>query len=294
MKKGVWILGVVAVAAASAITAGAAQAQHLHRHGNHFDVHQNVPHGHDAAGHLVDGYGHHIDGDGRHTGAVGVYENGSVSVPYSSRWGGYYPSYSSYPYYSSFYSAPLGYGSLYSGSLYSGSLYSGSLYSGASYLNRLYSSPLYSSPLYSAPAYSAPNALALPGGPAVNAAPNAVLGGAANTARNRIPVPQQAPAARGGSFVLINPRDSGGPIRYSLNSYAYTINPGETQSVPLDRDWSITFDNGLNQTVTYRMEDGQYEFTVSPQSGWDLVKRTPQVPANAMPGPPGQTGRRAL
>ena len=285
MTKGFSSLGAILIAAAAAIAANPAHAQHLHWHGDHFDVHRNVPHGHDAAGHLIDRHGHHIDGHGHHTGAVGVYEDGSLSVPHSRRWNGYYPSYSSYPYYSSnYYSAPLYYDSLYSNSLYSNWLYS----------SPLYSNPLYSNSLYAAPLYSAPSALGLRGSPAVNAAPNASQRAAANAARNRIPAPQPAPAAPGGSFVLINPRDSGGPIRYSLNAHAYTIHPGETQTVPLDRDWSITFDNGLNKTVTYRMEDGQYEFTVSQQSGWDLVKSTAQVPANAMPAPPGQTGRRAL
>lgn len=283
MKRGVSFLAVFVVAAVGAIAASPARAQHLHAHGNHFDVHRNVPHGHDAAGHLVDRFGHHIDGDGHHTGGMGVYENGSVSVPYSSRWGGYYPSYSSYPYYSSFsFGSPL-----YSGSLYSGSLYSGSLYGSS-----LYGSSLYGNPLYSAPLYSAPNALAapsaLPGAAALNAAPNVALGAAVNAARNKIPVPPAAPPGQGGAFVLINPRDSGGPIRYSLNSFDYTIQPGETQTVPLDRQWLITFDNGLGKTVTYRMEPGEYEFTVSSDLGWDLEKRAapapPPVAGNGIPG----------
>jgi hypothetical protein len=246
----------------------------LHAHGNHFDVHQNVPHGHDAAGHLVDRMGHHIDGDGHHTGRMGVYENGSTNLPYSHRWSGYYPSYSAYPYYSSPY-----------------------------YSSSLYSSSLYASPLYSAPLYAAPSAVAprfVPSAPPINAQVPAAVG----AVRNKIPIPPQA--GGGGSFVLANPVDSGGPIRYSLNSFAYTIKPGETQTVPLDRDWVITFDNGLNKTVTYRMDNGAYEFTVAPDIGWDLVKRTPQAPPaadpagalaappNGLPMPQTQPDRRAL
>jgi hypothetical protein len=263
MKRGVSILSVLSLAVAMAMLATPLQAQHLHAHGNHFDVHQNVPHGHDAAGHLVDRFGHHIDGDGHHTGAIGVYENGSTNFPYSSRWSGYYPSYSAYPYFASPY-----------------------------YSSSLYSSSYYGSPLYSAPRYLAPSIIApriLPSAPPLNA-PAVVAG---NAVRNKIPVPPAA--GRGGAFVLTNPADSGGPIRYSLNSFDYTINPGESQTVPLDRDWVISFDNGMSKTVTYRMEDGLYEFTVSPQTGWNLVKRTAAAaPLNPLPVPPGRPGRRSL
>lgn len=63
-----------------------------------------VPHYHDTAGHRVDAMGRHIDLYGRPTGPVGVYDNGSVSVPpylrnpygYPNANGGY-PTYSSFP-----------------------------------------------------------------------------------------------------------------------------------------------------------------------------------------------------
>jgi hypothetical protein len=83
---------------------------------------------------------------------------------------------------------------------------------------------------------------------------------------------------RGGKFVLTNPRENGGPIRYSLNEYSYTINPGESQTVEIDRNWVIRFENGLNRTVTYSLQEGTYDFTVSPQTGWDVARRVVNPP----------------
>ncbi|MEO8271734.1 MAG: hypothetical protein ABI557_18570, partial [Aureliella sp.] len=87
MNRFMFPRGVMAFSSLLVLSASPSFAQHLHQHGGHFDVHQNVAHGHDGAGHLTDSYGHHINGDGRHTGSIGVYENGSISLPQSS----YYP-----------------------------------------------------------------------------------------------------------------------------------------------------------------------------------------------------------
>ena len=251
------LVAAFAICVIASIGPGIARAQHLHQHGNHFDVHQNVPHGHDAAGHLTDGFGHHIDGDGRHTGAIGVYENGAYDRGWNS-----HPSY----------------------------------YGTPTYISPSYSVPAYASPSYY---YSAPNAYLTPnystpnfpqGSSVVTSPPPATVGG--TTVVNKIPVPNvnQIPgigSQLGGSTVLRNPRESGGAISYSLNNYSYTIKPGEIQRLQADRNWIIKFDNGLGRSITYRLESGNYEFTVSPQTGWDVGRsieaQSPVPRANVPP-----------
>ncbi|MGN6543903.1 MAG: hypothetical protein ACTHK7_02555 [Aureliella sp.] len=119
------------------------------------------------------------------------------------------------------------------------------------------------------PSYATPTYV-----PSYTPAPN--VASPAPYTTNRIPIPA---VPSGGKFVLTNPRDSGGPIQYWLNEYTYTIGPGESQTVAIDRDWVIKFDNGLNRIVSYRLQDGSYEFTVSPQTGWDVARRVAAAPA---------------
>lgn len=128
------------------------------------------------------------------------------------------------------------------------------------YPNYSYATPLYSTPTYSTPTYSTPS----------------IDYSASSVAANAVPVPS---AANFDTFTLTNPRQNGGSIRYSLNNYSYTMNPGESQTVPLDRDWVISFDSGFNRTLRYRMEPGRYEFTVSPEAGWNVLRHVPAVPA---------------
>lgn len=235
------------------LAATALEAQHLDFHGDHFDIHRNVPHGHDPAGHLVDRFGHHIDGHGLHTGSIGVFENGARDYnPYENRWNNRYDGYRSY--HSPSYSSPLN---------YSSSFYSSRLYSAIP-------NP------YLAPGYASPSAVTILTRPTIRI-PNIVANRIPLSTANSIP---QAIQQRTGSIVLRNPRGSGGSLSYTLNSFTYTINPGESQKIPHDRDWIIRFDNGLGKTVAYRLESGDYEFAVAPQSGWDIARRTePQSPA---------------
>ena len=130
----------------------------------------------------------------------------------------------------------------------------------------------YSSPTYSMPAYVAPSYMP-------SYAPTPSIVSPAPYTTNRIPVPNSATISRGGQFVLTNPRENGGPIQYSLNEYTYTINPGESQRVDMDRDWIIKFDNGLSRNISYRMQQGNYEFTVSDRKGWDIARRAAAQPA---------------
>ncbi|MFO1063059.1 MAG: hypothetical protein U0892_04200 [Pirellulales bacterium] len=100
----------------------------------------------------------------------------------------------------------------------------------------------------------------------------------------------------GGATVLVNPKTTGGPISYSLNEFTYTIKPGETQTIPLDRQWVIKFNNGLARIVSQRLEPGIFEFTVSPTSGWDLAKRidAPAGVSTVSPAPPSPLPENAI
>jgi hypothetical protein len=64
----------------------------------------------------------------------------------------------------------------------------------------------------------------------------------------------------------------GGEVHYVLNNrYPYTIQPGQRQSLPANRSWTIEFDRGNSQgTARYSLERGVYEFRVVKER-WDLV-----------------------
>lgn len=87
-----------------------------------------------------------------------------------------------------------------------------------------------------------------------------------------------------GEIRLTNPRETGGTLYFTLNDVAYAINPGESKSVRMDRDWIIKFDNGTLKQMVYRLTGGAYEFTVSETLGWDLVKpESHAAPTNLIP-----------
>ena len=230
----------------STIAAPPLVAQHLHRHGNHFDIHPNVPHGHDSAGHMIDSFGHHIDGHGRHTGAYGIFEDGSHGGPWQGHGFsfGYYPSFSL--------QLSRSYGSPYYGSSYLG--------------GQVYGVPYGNSSAYYAPRYTQriPTILGYSSVVVPQSSP-----AASAIVANRIPVGDQ-PA--GPEIRLENPRNSGGSVNYTLNEFSYTIKPGETQKIPSDRPWTLRFDNGLGKTVAVQLSPGgDYDFAVSQQEGWHVV-----------------------
>lgn len=92
---------------------------------------------------------------------------------------------------------------------------------------------------------------------------------------NRIPTTVSAntiPSRMGGMITLVNPTDNGGPVKYVLNSFSYTANPGDSQTLTNDRSWTITFDNGRGRQVNHRLERGAYEFRVDNANGWTLAR----------------------
>ncbi len=268
-------------------------AQHLHRHGDHFDLHQNVPHGHDGAGHLTDSLGHHIDGHGRHTGSIGVFENGAHGGP----WQGHLPSFGPSSYHSSYYGSPY-YGSQaysypYNNSAYYLSQMQRSQYYTPGYAAGSYGVPAYNNSLTIVPGTSIPTILGrssvifatpqISSGQAL--APQTVApstsGQSGSIVANRIPIPDAGsnPSSiagqSAGEIQLRNPRSSGGSVNYSLNEFQYTIQPGEVQKIPVDRGWNLRFDNGLGKSITLALEAGvNYEFSVSQQNGWTVAGNT--------------------
>lgn len=139
-----------------------------------------------------------------------------------------------------------------------------------------YPSYYYAAPYGSTPAYvpgngSSNNAFSSASAP-TNVSANSTPPGSTSAA----PAPN---AAGGASFTLVNPRRNDRPVRYALNQFTYIMRPGESQTVPLNREWIITFTGGRNKTIKYRMEPGRYEFIDSPESGWSVFRQIPAAPA---------------
>lgn len=110
---------------------------------------------------------------------------------------------------------------------------------------------------------------------AVSAAP------AATITANKVPLktPSYVPSERSAVTIkLSNPVETEGTLHYTLNDSKYSIKPGESQELQLDRDWVIQFDNGYRKQVTYRLTEGTYEFVVDTEYGWDVVKRSNNAP----------------
>jgi hypothetical protein len=78
-------------------------------------------------------------------------------------------------------------------------------------------------------------------------------------------------AADGASVTLINPRESGGPVRFLLNGRESVLRPGETQQLSADRTWLIEFHRGGDfGEARYTLTSGAYRFRVTGR-GWELV-----------------------
>ncbi len=219
-------------------------------------------HHHDAMGHRIDDAGHHIDLHGHHTGAVGVYDNGAVS----------YPNYSTY--------------NAYNG--YNGYWSNGTFY---------YSSPsvgVARAPIQTDVAPSVPQTIMQNGLFAAQVTTN-------RPPQNVLPV-KVMPANTSDKIKIVNPADSGGEIRYSLNGLEYSIQQGYSQTLDNDRTWVITFGSGGSKgDVRYTLSPGNFKFKAT-ESGWELLRTAeptamagdslPPAPAPApapVPQPDGPT-----
>jgi len=88
-----------------------------------------------------------------------------------------------------------------------------------------------------------------------------------------------------GMIKLTCPKDAGGSLSYSLNGNLYTIQPGYSQSFKADREWTLEFKRGGedSEVARYSLRPGVYTFTVGEQ-GWDLIQ--PGAAPAASPTPP--------
>ncbi len=97
-------------------------------------------------------------------------------------------------------------------------------------------------------------------------------------------IPQPSPTVPDNA-VLINPRQNGGPISYTLNAIRYTMQPGYEQKLPAGRSWTIEFDRGGSfGTARYSLRPGTYAFAVTDR-GWDVVRRTNPLTTDSTPPP---------
>lgn len=91
------------------------------------------------------------------------------------------------------------------------------------------------------------------------------------------PLPRVAQAGgvmAGGTIRIVNPATSGQVLQYTLNNTAYTIQPGQTQTLTNDRAWTIAFDRGGHYGQSrYSLSTGTYNFTSTGQ-GWNLFRST--------------------
>lgn len=226
-----------------------AQAQHRHYH-NHYGHNHSAHHHHDAAGHRVDDAGHHIDLYGRHTGAVGVYDNGAVSVPRSV------------------YSPSVGVGIYYGGA--------------QGYSNYGYYAPNQGVANYTVVAPQqqiVPQQSYVPQQTnVINRAPQNVIPGAGAFGNGGI---QQ------GKITILNPAGSGGSVNYNLNGSDYTIREGSVQSFDNDRTWVVSFGSGGPKgDIRYTLSPGLFKFKVI-GAGWELVRAAeqPESLSNIPPSP---------
>ena len=80
---------------------------------------------------------------------------------------------------------------------------------------------------------------------------------------------------------ITNPATSGVTLSYTLNGVAYSIAPGHSQDLILDRSWVINFSRGRNfGEARYGLESGLYSFAPT-DHGWELYHGTIAQPSVA-------------
>ena len=255
----------------------------------HFDTYRHGNHTHTVP-HTTT----HLDPVYPSTYGAGYRTNyGSVYVPsygsnYGLNYGANYGSNYGLNYGSSY---GLNYGSNYSSNYGSGysSVYGSGLNSGINSGIGYYSTPAVGSTL-TAPATSgvvtsAPSPAL---GTNYSASRPVISGGAvaSSIAPNTIPSkPATSASTALKTIVLTNPSSTGGDVRYAVNEFTYNIGAGQSQTLKLDREWTIRFENGLGRQMSYRLSEGKYQFSVSPDKGWDVSRVEEGTVAPAPPAP---------
>lgn len=217
-----------------------------------------------GGGHHGGGVGHSGGSIGHHGGTMG-HHSGGVTHHHHGGWGGYYSPGYAYP--GTGFRLGIGIGNFgYGGFGYGG--YGYGLGSG------YYSPYYYSQPGYVAPQYYYPQATPTYVAPSVTYNTNDVL-------------------FDGGEIRLFLPDGSAGAVKYALNGYVYTMQPGESQKFRHDRRWIITIlnDTGDQPIAQYSLSKGQFKFKPT-DKGWDVVvveasgsapNVEPPAPANPTP-----------
>ena len=78
-----------------------------------------------------------------------------------------------------------------------------------------------------------------------------------------------APAFSGLPIKITNPATNSATLSYALNGVTYSIPPGHSQDLTVDRSWVISFGRGGNfGTARYGLEAGLYTFA-STDHGWE-------------------------
>ena len=93
------------------------------------------------------------------------------------------------------------------------------------------------------------------------------------------------PVFSGGPIKIVNPVKNGVTLNYTLNGFAYAIEPGQSQEFTEDRAWVIEFSRGGNAGLgRYGLHSGLYTFGGA-NNGWELFNEPlPVAPPNG--GPP--------
>ena len=100
------------------------------------------------------------------------------------------------------------------------------------------------------------------------------------------------PAFSGLPIKITNPAANTATMSYVLNGVTYSIPPGYSQDLTLDRSWEISFSRGGNfGSARYGLEPGLYTFEPT-DHGWELYHRdlvqpsVVQSPVTGLPANP--------
>ncbi len=87
------------------------------------------------------------------------------------------------------------------------------------------------------------------------------------------PIPDAQGTQSRAGVLLVNPKDSGGNLKYGLNGNYYMMEPGMSQRLPSGR-WLIEYDRGGTYgPAAFDLTDGTYYFTPTPDKGWQVYKQ---------------------
>lgn len=104
---------------------------------------------------------------------------------------------------------------------------------------------------------------------------------------NMPPGVMQQPIYGGGVIRIVNPATSLGLVRYSLNTYPYSIQPGQSQTIESTRVWVASFDRGHGEVARYTLRPGEYYFGTTTDGHWELYRNnSPTQTASDAPEPP--------